>query len=111
MFNEYGTEDVCWRVAKAYRKEAEAWVCKMKVMTVPVATKWLAENDFINCNGKSKEARASQMCIQLHNSSNKRFEAKFAEIKKGILHENAMLQNIQKHPDLKKLSAWKNQNM
>ena len=79
------------------REEAEAWVCKMKVMTVPVATKWLAENDFINCNGKSKEGRASQMCIQIHSRSNKRFEAKFDEEVKCILHENAMQQNIQKH--------------
>ena len=99
MFTEYGTEDVCWRVAKAYRKQAETWVCKMKAMTTEEGKTCLAENDF-KCNGTSKQIRANHMCFQFQASSNKGFEAKFAEEVKCILHENAMVQNIKKHPDV-----------
>ena len=78
FYIDYDTQDVCWRVAKAYRKQAEAWTLKMKAMSMNDSKTWLAENGF-PCSGSSKQIRANHMCTKIHASSNKGFEAEFAE--------------------------------
>ena len=75
-------------------------MCIMKTMTGEAAKTWLVENGFKYITG-SKQNRADHMCFEFQASSHKGFEAKFAEEVKCIRDENAMVQNIEKHPDVK----------
>ena len=93
--------DVCLRVAKAFRSKAEAWVYKMKEMSIKASTEWLASHDF-HCQGSSKHIRATKVCAALHARSIKGFEADFAKEVQSILQESVMLENIKKYPELEK---------